>query len=77
VRNRIGEIEGRIEGGNTSLRKKRIVRQDVIVMGTVIATELGLRIELEVEVQNVNLGARDMMVSLCKRPRQSADDRPR
>jgi hypothetical protein len=44
-------------------RKRLIVHLDVIVMRTVSVIGQGRRIEREAEVRNVNLEARDMMVS--------------
>jgi hypothetical protein len=63
AKNQIGEIGEKIGGESMSQRKKLIVHLDVIVMRTVSVIGQGQRIERGVEVRNVNLEARDMMVS--------------
>ena len=63
AKNPIGEIEEKIGGESTSQRRRLIDHLDVIVMETVSVIGQGRRIERGVEVRNVNLGARDMMVS--------------
>lgn len=63
-KNQIGEIEARTGEGNMSLRRKRIVHQDVIASEASETSVRDRRIEQGVEVRNENLGARDMMVSL-------------
>jgi hypothetical protein len=66
AKNQIGKIEEKIGGEGTNQRKRLIVHLDVIVMRTVSVIGQGQRIERGVGVRNVNpvnLGARDMMVS--------------
>jgi hypothetical protein len=63
AKNQIGRIEEKIGGESMSQRKRLIVHLDVIVMRTVSVIGQGRRIERGVGVRNVNLGARDMMVS--------------
>jgi len=63
ARNLIGMIEETTGEESTSQRRRLTVHLDVIVMETVSVIGQGQRIERGVEVRNVNLGARDMMVS--------------